>query len=338
LRPVLVAGSTVSRATLHNEDEIKRLDIRIGDTVVLHKAGDVIPEIVEVIKNLRTGKEKIFHMPKACPMCGGPVKRKEGEAATYCLNPKCFAIDVEKNIHFVSKKGFNIEGMGDKIIEKLMSEGLIANSADIFELEKGDLEPLERFAEKSADNLIKSIENSKKIELPKLLFALGIRHVGEEGAILLSHNIQHITHSKIRSINDLINIFPKIKSENWQKIKGVGPEAARSLSKWFANKDNLDMLKRMSAAGVEIEISNKQQETSNKLQGLTFVLTGELSGFTRDEAKDMIRRAGGEISGSVSKKTNYVVAGANPGSKYEKAKELGVKIINEAELKKLLNV
>jgi DNA ligase (NAD+) len=194
LKPVRVAGSVVSRATLHNEDEIKRLDIRIGDTVVIHKAGDVIPEVVEVLKNLRTGKEKKFHMPEQCPICGGLVKREkikigkkeEESAAHYCLNKKCFAVEKEKIIHFVSKKGFNIEGMGEKIVEQLMNEGLVSDFSDIFELEKGDLEPLERFAEKSADNLVKAIEKAKKISLPKFFFALGIRHVGEETADLLA--------------------------------------------------------------------------------------------------------------------------------------------------------
>lgn len=197
LKPVQVAGSVVSRATLHNEDEIKRLDIRIGDTIVIHKAGDVIPEVVEVLKNLRTGKEKKFQMPGRCPICNGPVKRmkiksgkkQEESAAHYCLNKKCFAIEKEKIIHFVSKKGFYIEGMGEKIAEQLMNEGLISNFADIFELKKGDLEPLERFAEKSADNLIEAIEKAKKISLPKFLFALGIRHVGEETAALLAREM-----------------------------------------------------------------------------------------------------------------------------------------------------
>jgi DNA ligase (NAD+) len=197
LKPVAVAGSTVSRATLHNEDEVRRLDVRIGDTVVIHKAGDVIPEIIEVLKNLRTGKEKNFHMPPRCPICGGSVRRqtmrtgKEGEesAAHYCLNKKCFAVEREKIIHFVSKKGFDIEGLGDKIVEQLMNEGLISTPADIFELTRGDLEPLERFAEKSAENLVGAIEKSKRIDLAKFLFALGIRHVGEETAVLLAQEM-----------------------------------------------------------------------------------------------------------------------------------------------------
>jgi DNA ligase (NAD+) len=336
LRPVRVAGSTVSRATLHNEDEIKRLDIKIGDTVVIRKAGDVIPEIVEVIKGLRTGKEKIFHMPKKCPICGGAVSRKEGEAATYCLNKKCFAIEKEKAIHFVSKKGFNIEGMGEKIVEHLMNEGLISNVAEIFELEMGDLEPLERFAEKSAHNLIDSIEKSKKISLEKFIFALGIRHVGEETGVLITRNLKRVTNKKIKNLKDTINVFPEIIAEDWIRIKGIGDKSAESLVEWFGNKDNLKILKKMAGLGVEIESeeSDKKQK-AGKFEGLTFVLTGELPSFTRDEAKDIIRKEEGDISTSVSKKTDYVLAGENPGSKYEKARELGVKIIDEVKFREL---
>jgi len=332
-----VAGSTVSRATLHNEDEIKRLDIRIGDTVVIRKAGDVIPEVVEVIKNLRTGRERIFHMPKKCPICGGPVTRKSGEAATYCANPKCFAVEKEKVIHFVSKKGFNIDGMGEKIAERLMNEGLISDVSEIFELEIGDLEPLERFAEKSADNLIKAIEISKKISLEKFIFALGIRHVGEETGILITHNLEYVTEKKIKKLNDIINIFPKITAEDWMSIKGIGEKSAESLVAWFSEKENLEVIKKMEKSGVQIilpELAGGKEK--KKFLGLTFVLTGELSNFTRDEAKDIIRKGGGSISSSVSPKTDYVLAGKNRGSKYEKAKELGVKIINEMEFKKLI--
>jgi DNA ligase (NAD+) len=333
LRPVKVAGSTVSRATLHNEDEIRRLDIRIGDTVVIHKAGDVIPEVVEVIKNLRTGKEKIFHMPKKCPICGGLVARKPGEAATYCLNKKCFAVERENLIHFVSKKGFDIEGMGEKIVEQLMNEGLVANVAEIFELKVGDLEPLERFAEKSADNLIIAVEKSKEIELPKFLFALGIRHVGEETGVLIARNLSNLI-GDVRGIGDVIRKFSKIKSEKWANIKGIGEKSAESLSSWFSDEGNLKILKKMEEAGVRVVGIEKGGK--GKLKGLTFVLTGELSSFTRDEAKDMIRKEGGDVSSSVSKSTDYVVVGEEPGSKYEKAKKLGVKIIDEKEFKKMI--
>lgn len=349
LRPVRVAGSTVSRATLHNEDEINRLDIRIGDTVIIQKAGDVIPEVVEALKNLRTGKEKKFHMPETCPVCGGPVKREsiggkqKESAAHYCLNKNCYAVEKENITHFVSKKGFNIDGMGEKIVEQLLSEGLISNVAEIFELTKGDLEPLERFAEKSVQNLLEAIEASKKITLEKFLFALGIRHAGEETAVLIASEIQNPNfkfqssswRTKIQSLNDVIELFPKISKEDWMRIKGIGEKSAESLVEWFGNAKNVQMLEKMKEAGVEVIV----QETSSanqKLRGLTFVLTGELSGFTRDEAKDIIRKEGGSVSSSVSKNTNFVLAGENPGSKFQKAQSLGVRIIGEKEFREII--
>ncbi len=364
LRPVLVAGSKVSRATLHNEDEIKRLDIKIGDTVIIHKAGDVIPEIVGVVENLRSGKEKTFQMPTKCPICGSAVKRQnvktsnakgqEESAATYCTNPKCFAVEREQLIHFVSRKGFDIVGFGEKIVEKLMEEGLISNAADIFELTVGDLEPLERFAEKSAQNLVEAVEKSKKIALEKFLYALGIRYVGEETAVLIARNAMKFSifnfqfsnksqfsndqKNKIKDLIDIINVFPKITKEEWLTIKGIGDKSAESLAVWFRDKENIKLLERMQKLGVEIMFpDNKTNEAeSYKLSGKTFVLTGELSGFTRDKAKDMIRKRGGDISSSVSRKTDYVVAGENPGSKYNRAKELGVKVIYEEEFSELI--
>ncbi len=355
LRPVKVAGSTVSRATLHNEDEIRRLDIKIGDTVVIQKAGDVIPEVVEVIKNLRSGKEKRFHMPKDCPICGGKVYRKSGEAATYCANRKCYAVEKEKIIHFVSKKGFNIDGLGEKIVGQLLNEGLVSNAADIFKLTKGDLEPLERFAEKSADNLIEAIEKSKKIELEKFLFALGIRYVGEETTVLIAKAIKtefQIPNSnlaypvyrtvrrqaRIQNPKNISNLFSEISADDWRSIKGIGEKSAESLEAWFSNKENNDLLNEMNELGVEIMMDDELKSTKGKLNGLIFVLTGELSGFTRDEAKDIIRKEGGNISSSVSSKTDYVLAGENPGSKYDKAVELGVKIVEEEEFGKMLSL
>ncbi len=360
LRPVRVAGSVVSRATLHNEDEIKRLDVRIGDTVVIRKAGDIIPEVVEVVKNLRSGKEKKFKMPDSCPICGSLVKREDIgnlrkkkitqitnfksqiSSATYCTNPKCFAVELQKIIHFVSRKGFNIAGLGEKIVEQLMNEGLISDFADIFELTKGDLEPLERFAEKSAENLLEAIEKSKRIELEKFLFALGIRYVGEETAVLIARNSQRAIGERagtrsIKSIREIANAFSKVSKEQWLEIKGIGEKSAESLVEWFLDKVNLELLNRMTERGVQIKISNENNETkSYKLSGFTFVLTGELLGFTRDEVKDMIRKNGGDVSSSVSKKTDYVVAGENPGSKLKKAEELGVKVIRKEEFIRLL--
>ncbi|MCD6149640.1 NAD-dependent DNA ligase LigA [bacterium] len=386
LRPVKIAGSIVSRATLHNEDEIKRLDVRIGDTVVIQKAGDVIPEVVEVLKKLRTGKEKIFRMPKKCPICGGKVRKEQLtidkkqltkkmvnsqrskvkgrgalSAAHYCVNPKCFAVEIQKIIHFASKKGFDIEGMGKKIVEQLVNEGLIANPADIFELKRGDLESLERFAEKSAENLLNAIEKSKKITLEKFLMALGIRYLGEEGAILVTRNLKLVTRKskisakggsasgrknqkskpaaeEILSLNDIVKYFPKIKAEDWMEIKGIGEKAAESLVRRFNDEENIKLLKRMDKLGVKImqQTTGNKQQTTSKLKELKFVVTGILQNFTREQAKDMIRKEGGSVSSSVSRRTNYVVAGKNPGSKYDKAKKLGVKIIGEEEFVKMV--
>ncbi len=364
LRPVLVAGSTVSRATLHNEDEIKRLDVRIGDTIIIHKAGDVIPEVVEVVKGLRTGKEKIFAMPNVCPICGGKVERKilkkaksqkleakslDSSAAHYCLNPKCFAIEWQQLIHFVSRKGFDIVGFGEKIVEQLMQEGIISDAADIFELTIGDLKPLERFAERSSEKLIESIEKSKKITFEKFLFALGIRFVGEETAVLIADATskefqlsgptyqQESSKFKIQDLKDVIEYFPRVSVEDWRSIKGIGEKSAESLVDWFGEMDNLELLRRMSQFGVTIDLENDASSTRDyKFAGMTFVLTGELTSFTRDVAKDMIRKRGGSVSSSVSKKTDYVVAGENAGSKLANANKLGVKVLNEEEFNSLL--
>jgi DNA ligase (NAD+) len=357
LRPIAVAGSTVSRATLHNEDEIKRLDVRIGDTVVIHKAGDVIPEVVKVLKNLRSGREKKFHMPMRCPICGGGVKKEilnpksqiqnkfkiqnskfkipKVSAAHYCQNKKCFAIEKENIIHFVSRKGFDIEGLGEKIVEQLMNEGLVANVADIFELEVGDLEPLERFAEKSADNLVRAIEKSKRIEFPKFLFALGIRHVGEETAVLITRNAKRVTRNKIESLSDIIKIFPKISAEDWLKIKGIGEKSAKSMTDWFGSPENVELLKKMEKYRVKV-VFPSLRVAGYALRDKSFVLTGELETMTRDDAKEKIRALGGDVSSSVSRATDYVVVGKNPGSKYDKARKLGVKIIDENEFKRMI--
>lgn len=344
LRPVLVAGSTVSRATLHNEDEIARLDVRIGDTVIIHKAGDVIPEVVEVLKDLRTGKERKFKMPTVCPICGSAIKRQnirtskhqEESAAVYCTNPKCFAVEKELIIHFVSRKGFDIAGLGEKIVEQLMNEGVISNFADIFELKIGDLQSLERFAQKSSQNLIEAIEKSKNIALEKFLYSLGIRYIGEESALLIASNLSSVVgHQKISSPDDIVRIFPNIRYDNWLNIKGIGEKGADGLVNWFSNKDNLKMLLKMEKNGVKFSDSGSLM-TVDRLHGLTFVLTGELTSFTRDEAKDMIRKNGGNVTSSVSRKTDYVLVGENAGSKLQKANELGVKIIDEEEFKELL--
>ncbi len=346
LRPVRVAGSVVSRATLHNFDEIKRLGVRIGDTVILQKAGDVIPEILGVMENLRMGEERAVEEPEVCPLCGEKAKRlvmstDELSAALYCTNTRCFAVEREKLIHAVSKKGLDIPGMGEKIVEQLMNEGLVKDMADIFALTPGDLAPLDRFADKSADKLAASIERAKKIPLQKFLFALGIRHVGEETADCIAQGIfgrftSKSSQAPIKTLSDITTWFPMVTREEWMGIDGIGEKSAESLVEWFGDVKHQELLRTLEGEGMEIILPEKKEKIDQALSGMTFVLTGELTSFTRDEAKTMIKGKGGSVTSSVSRKTDYVVAGENPGSKYDTAKELGVKIVDEEGLKRLL--
>jgi len=321
--PVVVAGSTVSRATLHNQDEIDKKDIRIGDTVIIRKAGDVIPEVVKSIKDLRTGHEKKFAMPKKCPICGGPVERKEGEAAYRCLNKKCYAITFRQLTHFVSKKAFDIDGLGPKILEKLVTEGLIKDASDIFTLKVGDLEPLERFAEKSAVNVVEAIDHAREIDLARFIYALGIRNVGEETAIDMAekyHSLTNIEEAKLEDINTIYDI---------------GPVVAKSIFEYFNDQKNINLIKRLIENGVVI----KSPQKIAKKEGIfekTFVFTGGLDSMTRDDAKALVRKYGGNISESVSAKVDFVVSGEEAGSKLEKAKRLGVKIIDEQNFLRLI--
>jgi len=321
LKPVRLAGILITRATLHNQDEIKRLDVRIGDTVIIQRAGDVIPDVVKVIKKLRTGKEKEFQMPKKCPVCRGPVIRAKGEVVHRCANLKCGSIQRQQIIHFVSKKGFDIEGLGPKIINQLMDQGLISNLADIFSLSQGDLVPLERFSDKSADNLIKAIEQSKKITLAKFIHALGIRHVGEETAIALAQYFGKL--DKIRKAN----------LKKLLQVEDIGQIVAQSIFEWFNKEGNRELIKKLLDNGIEIE---KVKTVKKKLIGQVFVLTGEMNRFNREQAKSKIRQLGGNVSGSVSKQTDFVVVGQNPGSKYNRAKKLGIKIISEKEFLEII--
>lgn len=322
LKPVEVAGTTVSRATLHNEDEIRRLGLKIGDTVIVEKAGDIIPDIVKVLKKLRPKNAKGFRFPEKCPACGSAVERKEGEAAHYCTNPDCFAREKLRIHHFISKKGFDIDGLGPKIIDQLIDEGLISSPADIFNLEEGDLEPLERFAEKSAQNLVEAIQDSKDIPLNRFIYALGIKGVGEETAM------------------DLANYFGSIEKisraseEELEKIYAVGEVVAKNIFKFFQDEKNIKLMEDLEKAGVRIK--NPKISKNKKLEGKSFVLTGALENMTRDQAEERIRMRGGNVSSSVSKKTDYVVAGADPGSKYGKARSLGVTIISEKDLEKMI--
>jgi DNA ligase (NAD+) len=294
--------------------------VKIGDTVIIERAGDVIPKVLQVLPKLRTGKEKAITIPKKCPMCNSPVIRKPGEVGLYCPNKNCFAIEKEKIIHFVSKYGMNIEGLGIKIVEQLMNEGLISNVADIYELTKGDLEPLERFGEKSAQNIIEAINQSRQISLAKFLFALGIRHVGEETAIALANHFGSLDKVHKASLEEL------------SKVPDIGEVVAQSIYNYFHDPKNLKLVTDLLRQ-IKIE---KMEKAKQILAGKTFVLTGSMETMTRDQAKEKIRNLGGDVSSSVSKETDYVVAGEEPGSKYDKAKKLGIKIIGEKEFIKMI--
>ncbi len=324
LEPVEIGGVTISRATLHNEAEIKRLGVRIGDTVIVGRAGDVIPDIVKVLPELRTGKEKKFKPPINCPICGGKVDKIESEVISRCLNPNCFARRKRQFYHFVSKPAFNIVGLGPKIIDQLLGKGLVQDPADLFKLKEGDLIFLEGFAEKSAENLIKAIRAAKRISFPKFILALGIRNVGEETAYDLARRFGNLESLKKASIESL------------EKMMDIGPVVARSIYQWFRNKQNLNFLKKLEKNGVEIIESAKTSSAKGRLKGKIFVFTGILKSMAREEAKEKIREQEGEVSNFVSEKTNFLVVGENPGSKLQKAKNLGVKCLSEKEFLELL--
>lgn len=324
LKPVFVAGSTVSRATLHNEDEIIRLDLRIGDTVIIQKAGDVIPDIVKVVKELRTGKEKVFKWPSHVSACGGDgsIERVEGESAWRCVAKDSFEQQKRRFHYFTSRKCFNIEGLGPKILNQLIEAGLIATFDDIFTLRVGDLVNLPRFAEKSAENIINSINNSKKITLPRFIASLSIPQVGEETAYDIAKNFK----------GD-IGAVMKANEEDFRNIFGIGDVVAKSLAEWFFLEDNINLVKNLLK---HIEII-KDDGISKKLSGLSFVFTGTMVNLDREHAEELVRQNGGDVSSSVSAKTSYVVAGSEAGSKLDKAKQFGVKIIDEAQFKKLID-
>ena len=321
LKPVEVGGVTISRATLHNEDEIKRLGVKIGDTVVVGRAGDVIPDVVRVLPELRTGREREFRFPKKCPACQKELIKPEGKAVWRCPNPKCFARQREYFYHFV--RAFDIIGLGPKIIDKLIDAGLVSDPADLFKLEVGDILSLERLAEKSAQNLISAIQSKKKILLSRFIYALGIKNVGEETAQDLTQYFGSMEKFQGSTLEEL------------QKIRDIGPVVAESIHQWFQEKRNLKFLEKLKKSGVTI-IYFEGRVRPGRLQGKTFVLTGSLETMTREEAKEKIRLLGGEISESISKKTDFLVAGKEPGTKYEKAKKLGIKRLKEQEFLKLI--
>lgn len=322
LKPVNVGGVTVSRATLHNEDEILKKDIRIGDAVLVQRAGDVIPEVVKVILSKRVGDEKKFVMPQSCPVCGASAVRIKGEAVTRCINSSCPAQIKERIKHFASKGAFDIDGLGDKLVDQLVEKGLVSSFADLFKLETETLAALDRMGPKSAENLMRAVERSKNIHLARFLYALGIRHVGEHVAVLLADYFDNLTQLMGCSEDELTD------------IEGVGPVVARSISKFFAQENNVANVQRLLDSGIQIKLQSPQEATT--LAGKVFVLTGTLSSMTRRGAKEKIEALGGKLSGSVSRNTDFVVAGESPGSKLARARELGVKVIDEAALLEML--
>ena len=326
LKPVRIGGVRVSRATLHNEDEIKRKDIRIGDTVLVQRAGDVIPEVVKVITSCRTGREEVFLMSSTCPVCGTRAVRIEGEAATRCVNALCPAQVKERIKHFASKGAFDIDGMGDKLVEQLVDKNLVKSPADLFHLDKSILAGLERMGDKSAENIIAAINKSKRIDFGAFLFALGIRFVGEHVARLLAEAF------------DDIHLLAQADADNLNTIEGIGPVVSDSLRRFFENQQNQLFIQRLDESGVIINYGRKSglSEENRAVNGKSFVFTGGLESLTRDEARSLVERAGGRVTGSVSSRTDYVVAGSDPGSKLEKARHLGVKVLDEQAFKDLI--
>ncbi|MBU1445750.1 NAD-dependent DNA ligase LigA [Patescibacteria group bacterium] len=374
LKPVKIAGSVVSRATLHNEDEIKKKDVRIGDTVIIQKAGDIIPEVVDVLKDLRIGNEREFVFPQSCPVCDGPVERKEGESAYRCINDDCPAKTRRNFHHFVSKAAFDIDGLGEKVIDQLLTFDLISDTADIFGLQVADFMTLSLFQEKRAQNLYEAIQMKKRISLERFLFALGIRHLGEKASYDLAKFVvknlkksgakvpkyqamakaqvslfdedekvdanpaetpaETAANSDFSSL-DLLTTILELGRERIYNIEGVGDKVAGAVMDWFENKANQKLLKKFYDFSLVLFVDfGKEKEA---FSAKTFVLTGTLETLGRSQAKEMIKNAGGSVSSSVSSHTDYVVVGENPGSKAKKAGELGVTILTEAEFTKMFS-
>jgi DNA ligase (NAD+) len=321
LEPVQVGGVTVSRSTLHNMDEVERLGVQIGDTVLIERAGEVIPHVLKVVKEGKNRKP--FRMPKHCPECGSTIHHVEGEVAYRCVNAACPAKRKESLLHFASRHAMNIDGLGDKIVDQLVDKGLVKDVADLYSLKEDDVAALDRMAEKSAQNLLEEIEGSKKNSLARLIYALGIFSVGERTGQLLAEHFS--------SLEELASA----KEEQLEAVHEVGPKVAASIVEFFSEPANRQLIKRLHKAGVH-PTAEKRQVKSQKFAGKSFVFTGGLGNRSREEAGELVQQHGGKVSGSVSKKTDYVVVGTDPGSKYEKAKELGVTILTESEFEKLL--
>lgn len=322
LEPVVVAGSKISKTTLHNEDFIKEKGLKIGDTVVIQKAGDVIPEIVKVVVEKRTGKEKDFEMPKVCPVCGAESVREEGEAAVRCTGIECPAKLFRNLVHFVSREAMNIDGLGESIIKQLLDKNLISNMADIYTLQFEEIASLKKNGQKFASNLVNSINASKQNDLSRLITAFGIRHVGTKAAKILA--------KKYKNIDNLINAT----SEELALIDDIGPIVANSIREFFLQDQTIDLINKLKEAGVNME--HEEEMIDNRFDGKIFVLTGSLENYTRKEAGDLIEKFGGKVSGSVSKKTDYLLAGEDAGSKLIKAQGLGITILTENEFSDMI--
>lgn len=336
LEPVRLGGVVVTHATLHNFDQIKKLGLMINDTVVVSRAGDVIPQITQVLKQLRTGQEKEFLPPQSCPIDQAPVKQ---EGLIYrCSNPECGARNRRYLSHFVSRPAFNITGLGEKILDRFVDEGLISDAADLFRLKPEEIAVLERFGEKSAENIVNEIQQRKTISLARFLYALGILQVGEQTARAIAEEVIRSLPSQYPSLSvtALGQLLSQFSLEQWQRIKDIGPKVAQSLYQWFHNKKNLEFLERLADAGVILNLAEGRRSAESQLAGQVFVFTGELKSMTREEAKERVRAKGGEVSESVSRRTNYLVVGREPGSKLAKAEKLGVKIISETEFLELV--
>lgn len=324
LEPVKLSGITIGRSTLHNEDEIKRKDIRIGDVVLIERSGDVIPRVVAVMKEKRTGKEKCFIFPRRCPVCHSSTFQAEGEAVSRCTNPSCPAKLKESLLHFASRRAMNIEGLGDAIVDQLLSKKLVRNIPDIYDLELEDLAELERMGPKSAQNLLDEIEKSKSRGLSRLIFALGIRFVGERTAQTLASHFKNIEALKRSGFEELI------------QIQDVGPKVGQSVVFFFDQPENIELMHKLEEIGLNFSLASTPQEEEKPLSGQTFVLTGKLSLFTREEAAEIIETLGGQVTSTVNRKTSSVIVGEAPGSKLQKAQKLGVSTLDESDFQRLI--
>ena len=324
LEPVSLAGTTVARATLHNPDEVKRLGIRIGDWVLIEKGGDVIPKVLSVIKSKRTGAEKPFRMPKKCPVCGSEISRPEGEVVSRCVAADCPAQLKGRLLHFASRRAMRIEGLGESLVDQFVDSGKVHDAGDLYGLTLEDIASLERMATKSAANLIAQVEASKSRDLSNLIYALGLRHVGDRTATTLAKHFGSLDKLSKATVEEL------------DDIPEIGLTVAESVHDWFHDEGNLELCRRLAAAGVTTTSQKPSVESDGRFAGKQFVLTGTLETFNREEARAAIEACGGRVSSSVSKKTDYLIAGAEAGSKLEKATSLGVTVLDEAALKKML--